>query len=104
MLRNPVACLRQHRDDMSACQVRRARAVDERHESIEQAAAETTSDRYASLADRVCSYDPCPLVQGDVLLWRSMGHLTATFARRLTPSIADLVADALGPPGPTRRR
>jgi hypothetical protein len=97
MLSDPVACLRQHREDMSACQVRRARAIDERHAGIEQAAAEATGDRYASLADSVCSYDPCPLVQGDTLVWRDMGHLTATFSRRVSSSLREVVAAALAP-------
>ena len=29
---------------------------------------------FRTLYGKVCTYDPCPLVQGDVLVWRDGGH------------------------------
>jgi hypothetical protein len=98
MLRDVPACLQQHRRDMSACVVGRQKAVDRRHARTEEAAAETTGDRYATVADKICSYDPCPLVQGNVMMWRDIGHLTATFSRKLAPSIREVIEAALVEP------
>jgi hypothetical protein len=102
MRHDPVACLRGHRTDMSACVTRRARTMDLRRARTERAAATTTGSRYATLADVVCSYDPCPLVQGRIMLWRDQGHLTATFVRQLAPSVRAVALAALAPPGPRR--
>jgi hypothetical protein len=98
MLRDVPACLRGHRRDMSACVVSRKKAIDRRHGRTERTAAEATGDRYATVADKICSYDPCPLVQGDTMMWRDIGHLTATFSRKLAPSIREVVEAALTEP------
>jgi hypothetical protein len=58
-------------------------------------AARLAGRRFGTLIDEVCTYDPCPLVQGRILMWRDGGHLTATFARRLTPSVQALLGSAL---------
>mgnify|MGYP000169795117 CR=1 FL=1 len=48
-----------------------------------------------SLSGQICPYDPCPVVQGDTLVWRSKGHLSSTFARKLTPSLRRIIQGAL---------
>lgn len=95
---DPVDCLMRHRGDMSACVSRRlpspARTIERaiRQVSIDQGA------RHRTLYPKVCSYDPCPLVQGGVLIYRDRAHLTATFARQLTPSVTRLLEAALRRP------
>jgi hypothetical protein len=74
-----------------------------RKESLEQRPEETAlreaalaaGARFGSLYDSICPYDPCPLVHGDVLLWRNRSHLTTTFAIRLTPAVRTLLLQAL---------
>jgi hypothetical protein len=51
---------------------------------------------YDTLYDQICTYDPCPVIQGDVLMWRDGSHLSETFARQLQPSIERILTDALG--------
>jgi hypothetical protein len=95
---DPVDCLMRHRGDMSAC-VSRRRPVPAR--TIERAIRQVSIDRGAhhrTLYPKVCSYDPCPLVQGGILIYRDRAHLTATFARRLTPSVTRLLEAALWRP------
>jgi hypothetical protein len=91
MQRNPVSCLGEHPDDLSACQTRRRDALAPGLDDVERAAAAATGAAWDSLSDLVCPYDPCPVVIGDVLLWRNADHITATFAAELEPAMRALV-------------
>jgi hypothetical protein len=91
-------CLRAHRDDMSACAFRRVAEQDRPIVAADRAAAEAAGAIHRSLFDQVCTYDPCPLVQDDRLIYRGVHHLTATMARQLAPSVRDLIEEALAPP------
>ena len=93
--RNPVDCLRANRRDISACVSPRQRPDQRLVESALQAGAASRGADFGTLYDTVCSYDPCPLVHGDVLVWRDLSHVTATFSTRLTPVIRELLGDVL---------
>jgi hypothetical protein len=93
---DPVSCLAQHPRDISACVSPRvpprARIVERTIRRVTRAAGELHRTLYGT----VCTYDPCPLVQGDVLIYRDRTHLTATFSRRITPTVDRLIRFALG--------
>ncbi len=89
--RNPVDCLKTSRRDMSRCQTRRQPAYKRKLDKALKAGALAAGQQYGTLHDKICSYDPCPLVQGDVLVWRDGIHITETFAKRLRPSLDALV-------------
>lgn len=93
---NPVNCLKANRGDISACVTRRqpeeARSMDV---GLQQAAAVSRAV-YDTLFDQICTYDPCPVIQGNVLMWRDGSHLSETFATRLQPSLERILTDALG--------
>jgi hypothetical protein len=92
---NPVRCLASHSDDMSACASRReAPAAREAEVALRRGVAEAGA-QFATLHDQICTYDPCPLVHGDTLLWRDDAHLTVTFSRKLAPSLGPLLDAAL---------
>ncbi len=60
----------------------------------EQAIRDATREQgehFRSMNDKLCPYSPCPVVQGDILIWRDRKHITGTIARRLTPSFRSLV-------------
>ena len=97
MRRNPVSCLEDSPGDMSACQTPRAAALGGRLDALERQTAEAAGASFESLSDLVCPYDPCPVVVGDVLLWRNADHITATFAELLAPAMRDLVRRNLPP-------
>jgi hypothetical protein len=91
----PLDCLRQDPSDMSRCQMRRL-APGERHVEVAlRTTAREKGQHFGTLYYKICSYDPCPLVQGDVLVWRDRSHLTGTFARKLTPAVRELLAPYL---------
>ena len=93
--RNPVSCLQQNLRDISACTSRRQPEEKRTMDVGLQQAARGSRAIFASLYDQVCSYDPCPLIQGNVVMWRDGSHLSETFARRLQPSLEQILLDAL---------
>lgn len=95
MRRNPVSCLTADPGDLSACQTSRAEALGRSLDDAERAVAAEHGASFASLGELVCPYDPCPVVIGDVLLWRNADHITATFAASLAPAMQAIVAEAL---------
>ena len=95
MAGNPVTCLRQHRRDMSACTPPRVPQAQRRTESATRLAARAGGASFRTLYGKICTYDPCPLVQGDVLMWRDGGHLTSTFVHHLTPALRSLLSSAM---------
>jgi hypothetical protein len=94
---SPAKCLRQNPRDISACVSRRQPEAKRTMDVGLKQAAAVTRARYDSLFDQICTYDPCPVVQGDVLMWRDGSHLSETFARLLEPSVERLLGDALQP-------
>lgn len=94
---HPVRCLRRHPDDMSACVSRR---TPPRRRLVEGTIRKVTiahGAKHQRMYGKVCTYEPCPLVQGKVLMYRDRSHLTRTFAAQLTPSVRMLFREALRP-------
>jgi hypothetical protein len=89
-------CLSNHLSNMSACSRRMSSALEPVHDSAEETAAEAHGASFTSLTSKVCSYDPCPLVINELLVWRSQSHVTATYAKQLSPSLIKLVGNAIG--------
>jgi len=92
---NPVLCLKAHPGDMSRCTTRRVPLAKRNIEKAVRAAVAQKDQQFGTLYGKICSYDPCPVVQGKTLVWRSHGHLSATFARRLTPSLRKMIRNIL---------
>lgn len=92
---HPVSCLARNTGDISAC-VSRRQPEEMRFTDVglKQAAAVSRA-QFDSLFDKICSYDPCPIIQGDVLLFRDSHHLSETFARQLQPSLEAVLLKAL---------
>ncbi len=90
---DPESCLLRHPKDMSKC-VTKAIPLSRRPVDLAiRAGAREAGAEFGSLYGQICPYDPCPVVQGNVLIQRdgNHGHLTETFARRMQPSIAKLI-------------
>jgi hypothetical protein len=88
---NPVSCLRRHPNDMSKCVARTIPSAKRTIDNAIRAGAIAAGGQYATLHDKICSYSPCPVVQGDILILRDNAHLTETFARKLRPSITGIL-------------
>ena len=93
--KNPVRCLRSHRKNMSACVTDREPQAALTVENALRDVTQQEGEYHRSLSGQVCPYDPCPVVQGDTLIWRDKAHITGTIARRLTPSFRRMVDDVI---------
>jgi hypothetical protein len=94
---NPVHCLKKHPRNISACSTRKEPAGTRIIERALKQAAEARGATFRSIYGKVCSYDPCPVIQGRVLMWRDRGHYTTTFANQLTPTFRTILGDVIGP-------
>ena len=92
----PIKCLKGHRRNLSACSTRRSSALASPVRKAERVAAKDHGAKTLNLNDKICTYDPCPLVHGHILLWRDHAHLTATFMKRLSPTLRERINWAAG--------
>ena len=88
-------CLQAHLDDVSACQTAKADSWRKTHDDAEAAGAAQANATFVSLNDTICSYDPCPIVINELLMWRDPSHMTATYSAELAPAIAGVVTTTL---------
>lgn len=89
------SCLAAHMSNISACETSRGKSQNRKHDDVERTTAEANGASFRSLSDLICSYDPCPVLAGNVVMWRNDTHLTATWVVELWPSFAALVNEAL---------
>jgi hypothetical protein len=93
---DPVLCLRRHLGNLAACASPRQPPASRHVEVAIRAVTKDKGARFGTIYDRVCSYDPCPLVQGEILMWRDGSHLTRTIVEQLTPSVREMLAQTIG--------
>ncbi len=79
----PAECLATS-SGIEACEAQRARMVDEDYAELETDAAEAAGAGLIPVTDWICTDDDCPLVRGNLLVYRDSHHLTATYADRLS--------------------
>lgn len=80
----PAICLSAHLDDVAACAQPRAAAIDARRMATERAATTDAGGRYVDTSSWTCDVT-CPVVRGNVLLYRDRNHMTTQFVERLAP-------------------
>jgi hypothetical protein len=84
---NAPKCLQRNPRDMSACLTLKVPTSAVRIDRTIRRAVKAGGGTYRTLEDRICPYQPCPLVQGDLLIYKDKGHLTVTFTEQLAPSL-----------------
>jgi hypothetical protein len=93
---NPVGCLKRNATNISKCVTSRQPLHKRDIERALEDAADARGATFRRFHDKVCSYDPCPIIHGDVLLYRDRGHLTEAFARQLTPTFRTMLSRLIG--------
>ena len=93
--RDVPRCLRSHRRSISACDRSRTASTRGLRESPNRRAASSHRATFRSTVGLICPRSPCPLIAGDVLMWRDDKHLTATYVRQLAPAMRRWVRQAL---------
>ncbi len=92
---NPRRCLAHSRGDMSRCVSPKAGLGGRQIEVALKDTARASGAGFRTLYGKICSYDPCPVVQGHVLMWRDRSHITNKFAVVLQPSMRAVLEEAL---------
>ena len=100
--RNPRGCLSRNKKDMSACVSYDNNQLMRQIEDAWRQAAKDKGAQFRTLKGKICSYQPCPLVQGNILMWRDKGHITEKFAVQLTPAVRTLLEQSLSSPAQRR--
>jgi hypothetical protein len=80
-------CLAERRDAIEKCTQAAADVVDPVYAQLEQDVSATTGARLLSFTSLLCPDGTCPLIFGTTPVYRDDQHLTATFARDLSPLI-----------------
>jgi hypothetical protein len=93
--RDVPACLSAHPADVDACRIPHWTAFADHLGAIEAAAVKASRARRIDLTRRICIDDPCPVVVDDMIVFRDIGHLSATYARSLAPALAAAIERAL---------
>ena len=95
---HPASCLRDHRDDIRACNLRVGQAVRAPEQlRLEVEAAAATGTRALDPTAWVCA-SRCPQIVADIPVYRDSHHLTATYVgwladRVLGPAVAKVAED-----------
>lgn len=93
----PPVCVSAHPRDVLSCAGDPAKALDAGIAAAERAATTDAGAAFADVTPYLCSDDACPVIVDDLLVYRDVNHLTATFARYLEPVLAPQL-QALLPP------
>ncbi|SNQ51037.1 Acyltransferase 3 [Frankia canadensis] len=102
---NVLDCLARHPARISACAVSIAASrLASSARQIDNRGAREGGALLVDPAGWLCTADGCPLVVGNVLVYRDWSHLSDTYARLLAPYLGPALAAALhaGPSGPAR--
>jgi peptidoglycan/LPS O-acetylase OafA/YrhL len=81
--RDVPACLSSHQKDIQACSIARSVAFTDHLGDVEAVAVKASGAGLIDLTSRICPKGACPAVLNGMIVYRDMGHLTATFARSL---------------------
>ena len=99
---NVPSCLSSHLRNVTACNNTRAAAVRLDRIAVEQEVANAHDAAFVPTADWLCAADTCPVVIGDVEVYRDDNHMTATAAAWLAPyveaAMQPLMKAAAAPP------
>jgi hypothetical protein len=94
--RNDVpTCLSTHLRAVRPCAPERSFALDAEHRAAERAAAAAAGASIIDPADWICTDDPCPPIEGNLLVWRDDHHLATPFAASLAPRLRAALAALL---------
>jgi len=89
-------CLSAHVDDARACTFSRASAADPGLTRQEQRETQTNGGAFAPTFDWICPRQRCPVVVGDLLVYRDDSHLTTPFSLWLADRLEPLLRRTLG--------
>ena len=91
---DPVACLLQHPDDVTACATPRDVAMRPQMVEAYRGAAEDAGATFVDPTPLVCPGDPCPVVDGRYLVVYDDSHLTSVYSRHISAGFEALLPES----------
>ena len=88
---DPATCLSAHLNSVRACANSRAKAVEVGKLEVERSVAEQNGSRFVDTSDWLCTETDCPVIIGDILMFRDINHLTTFAANWFTPMLEAVV-------------
>ncbi len=88
---DPATCLSAHLTNVAACVNPRSKAIETGKLEVERAAAQDKGSRFVDTSDWLCTQTECPLILGNILLFRDINHLTTVGADWFTPMLEAIV-------------
>jgi peptidoglycan/LPS O-acetylase OafA/YrhL len=85
---DPPVCLSAHLDDVLACATLRAKALDPAYLAAELGVTQAAGVPMIDPTGLVCPSEPCPVVVGNILVYRDTHHMTAVYSAALAPYLA----------------
>ena len=92
---DPATCLSAHLTDVHACVNNRIKAVETGKLEAERTIAAQDGARFVDTSDWMCTAIDCPLIIGDILMFRDINHLTTVAADWFTPMLEAVVVPYL---------
>ena len=80
-------CLSKAIKNVRSCTVTRAKGIRANRQQTIIDAAVKNGAQYLDISNWVCSIDTCPVITGNILMYRDSNHLTTTYVEFLTPLI-----------------
>jgi hypothetical protein len=90
-----IPCLGAHPTDASRCVRARADAVKVTRLTVESQLAEQYGVLFEPTSEWLCTESKCPVIIGDVLVYRDHNHITTTASAYLTPFVEATLRSAL---------
>jgi peptidoglycan/LPS O-acetylase OafA/YrhL len=90
-----VHCLAERVTDVRPCEPDRDDPSLSTILRVERAAVERAGGAFVDLVPILCTVERCPVVDGDLLVYRDDSHITDTFARARTAALAALLVPAV---------
>ncbi|MEY2580158.1 MAG: hypothetical protein QOE09_7 [Ilumatobacteraceae bacterium] len=88
---DPATCLSAHLTDVKACTNSRSGAVESGKLQVEREVAQQNGARFVDTSDWMCTETDCPIIIGDILIFRDINHLTTVAAEWFTPMMDAVV-------------
>lgn len=93
-------CLSDHPNDATVCAASRQDALGRRRTDVEREAAAQAGAAYVEVADLVCGPTRCPVVVGDLLVYRDNSHLSTPYVLWVAPVLASHLGEPWDGPAP----
>ena len=91
----PATCLSAHVHSVDRCVADRSEVVPTSRHDVERQVATRYGARFVDTTDWLCAQTRCPVIIGDILLYRDATHLTTVATSWLRPLLAAAIAPSL---------